>query len=206
MDKQMYLCAMVDGLYSDMYETNDYILMCGHGQDSKEKVLTDVEVKLQEIRHGKKLIGYAGKCTICGYTYYNIPNVSKKQMRFPATKMESKEYKNNIDMLEIRCEHSEISRQDKQLRELFLAHVMWLQATGKRVPDKYMKLGQKWGGDAEFWVKNVRYYKGDKSNIIMRTEQLQYTVTGTSRPAWMAWRMCNKAVLGLINLRGRRCG
>ena len=83
-----------------------------------------------------------------------------------------------FDNLEVRCEHADMYRRDKELRELFLAHVMWMYTTGKRVPDKYMKLGQAWGGDAEFWVKRF----GKKRRI-------EYTVGGTSRPAWLAWRV-----------------
>lgn len=81
-----------------------------------------------------------------------------------------------LDIKAVERELREAREVTRLLKEMLLAHVMYLQAEKQTVPDKYMNMAQKWGNDAVFWIEK----HGKKKRIA-------YTVEGTYKPWWWHW-------------------
>jgi len=90
-----------------------------------------------------------------------------------------------LDYMESRIEYSEVYRRDEELKKMLLGHLLWVYATKKRVPDKYMELGERWGSDAEFWV--------EKLGKLGKQKRICFKVGETSRPAFIMWMARVKA-------------
>jgi hypothetical protein len=126
---------------------------------------------------------------------------TQKYIEITGEKIPEKERDLMMDLFEVRCETSQNHLKDRQLKQLLLSHILYLQVIGITIPDRYMKLGEAWGTDADIWIEKI---KDDAGKV--KYKRIAFTVTGTSRPAFLFWlitrvlslRYNNKTIRGLM--------
>lgn len=87
----------------------------------------------------------------------------------------------------------QVKEELRRAKKILLSYILQYD---KCPADRYMTLANKWADDTEVWTKYVKTDAG-------ANQQLGYKITGTSYPAWLAWRGIRTAKKRVLDWYGQ---